>query len=139
MTTAPLRIDLRWGLRLVWAYVLFLALVFALDVALRPFGDGSVPLPLGRIPILQLTLAYFVGGITSGLILQQFWFWATARNRAVVVGSVAALPFLAMVRLSVEGTSGWTPAEVFRLAAIALVVGVVTGRAVWAANPGRSG
>ena len=139
MTTAPLRIDLRWGLRLVWAYVLFLVLVFAIDSALRYFGDGSVPLPFGRISILKLTLAYFVGGITSGLLLKQLWFWATARNRAVVIGSVAALPFLGMVRLSVDGASGWTPAEVFRLVAIALAVGLVTGSTVWTANPGRSG
>jgi len=129
-------VGLVWGALLACAFtVLLLGMVFVQFLATSVSG---VPPPedIANLPLRPLVLAYLLGGIAGGTVLGVLlrsdggaWHW-------IAIGFLATLPFVALVRIAVQGLGGLGMSAIFGVVARALVFGLVVGLVLWAAGRG---
>ena len=112
----------------------FLALAVLVHVGARLLLGDSVPLPLTGVVLARLCIAYAIGGIVAGGLFDWLFPRATRKEEAIALAFVSALPFLAGIRIAVEGVGNWTAGDVLRVVGLSLIAGLVAGGSAWRAR-----
>ena len=116
-----------WGGLLAGSLALFLALALLVHAGARLLLGDSVPLPLSGLSLVRLCIAYLVGGMVAGTTFDWLLVRATRREEVIAGGFVSAIPFLAGIRIAVEGVANWTVGDVLRIAGLSLIAGLFAG------------
>jgi hypothetical protein len=133
MTVRRAARDIVWGARrgLLWGFAI--ATLGVLRLATLPRGRRSDDL-LISMGVLGL---FLVAGPVSGAIFGALRPWANGRARAILVGSIAALPSVYVVLAVVIGNPrGWRAAEWISCGLSAAMLGAYIGHS-YAESPLR--
>ena len=115
-------VCLGWGL--------LIAMGFSIWVLALYLRRGSAPFENVGTTLWAVILLYFCAAILVGPIVGLLLPLArTTRSGSALVGIVAAIPFYAMARITVEGFTSWARGEAFVILVLALLVGAPVGLA----------
>ena len=117
--------GVRWG---VFGAIVFMLIAIAVVYGLKG-GFGNAP--KGITP-LELFGLYPLGGICGGAIIGLFRPWLKTRKGAMLVGMVAALPFVIATNLLTRGpVAEWGALGLFATVGASALLGGMAGHILW--------
>ncbi|MGH9242246.1 MAG: hypothetical protein ACRD3G_29720 [Vicinamibacterales bacterium] len=124
------RRSVRRDVAVCLGYGLLIATGFSVWVFVLYLRRGGAPFEKIETTPLAVMLLYFCAAILVSPIVGLLLPVARAgRSGAALVGTVAAIPFYAMARITLEGFTSWTLGDALVILILALFVGVTVGLA----------
>ena len=124
------RRSVRGDVAVCLGYGLLIATGFSAWVVTVYLRSGNAPFEKVGTTLWAVILLYFCAAILIGPIVGLLLPLArTTRSGAALLGIVAAIPFYAMARITLEGFTSWTLGDALVILILALFVGVPVGLA----------